>query len=202
MRETNKFHFFIFSKLFFILFTLPLREMAIGFATWVSVLLGTRTTSCHVTGRAWSADDRAPLAGIGKKDVRFGKTAAAKFRSTSTPRVCSWAWVRVDLRRSRSSKRAGFVVDSTRAWPPHRIAGVEGVRLACRLQVEWRKHRLGLYSKLRWKTSFRFAFGSNSKYEAVTPDHEIANSVSPDRAHVQFDPCAKRLSECNHVPAV
>ena len=36
------------------------------------------------------------------------------------------------------TKRAGrlFVVDSTRAWPPHRIAGVEGVRLACRLQVE------------------------------------------------------------------
>ena len=83
----------------------PLREMAIGFATWVSVLLGTRTTSCHVAGRAWSADDRAPLAGIGKKDVRFGKTAAAKFRSTSTPRVCSWAWVRVDLRRSTKRKR-------------------------------------------------------------------------------------------------
>ena len=36
------------------------------------------------------------------------------------------------------TKEAGrlFVVDSTRAWPPHRIAGVEGVRLACRLQVE------------------------------------------------------------------
>ena len=33
-------------------------------------------------------------------------------------------------------KRAGFVADSTRAWSPHRIAGVEGVRLACRLQVE------------------------------------------------------------------
>ena len=63
------------------------RNGHIGFATWVSVLLGTRTTSCHVAGRAWSADDRAPLAGIVKKDVRFGKTAAAKFRLTSTPRL-------------------------------------------------------------------------------------------------------------------
>ena len=34
-------------------------------------------------------------------------------------------------------KRAGFVADSIRAWSPHRIAGVEGVRLACRLQVEY-----------------------------------------------------------------
>ena len=33
-------------------------------------------------------------------------------------------------------KRAGFVVDSTRAWPLRLVAGVEGVRLSCRLQVE------------------------------------------------------------------
>ena len=43
------------------------------------------------------------------------------------------AWICVEVRRDEQS---GFVVDSTRAWPPHRIAGVEGVRLARRLQVE------------------------------------------------------------------
>ena len=29
-----------------------------------------------------------------------------------------------------------FKVNSAGAWPPQRIAGVEGLRLACRLQVE------------------------------------------------------------------
>ena len=44
------------------------------------------------------------------------------------------AWICVEVRRDEES--GPFVVDSTRAWPPHRIAGIEGVRLACRLQVE------------------------------------------------------------------
>ena len=84
------------------------REMAIYFATWVSVLPGTRTTSCHVVDRDLSRfglDPRtttARFAGMhGRQGVRFGKTGEANPRSTSTPTasVCGWAWVRVDLRR-------------------------------------------------------------------------------------------------------
>ena len=65
-----------------------LREMAICFATWVSVLLGTRTTSCHVVDRDLSLiRGRQPRAVSwdGRQGVRFGKTGEANPRSTSTP---------------------------------------------------------------------------------------------------------------------
>ena len=93
--------------------TTALREMAIGFTTWVSVLLGTRTTSCHVVGRAWSisADDRARLAGIGI-ERRSKERRAVWENSCSQAQVdfdaqctCSWAWVRVDLGRSTKRRR-------------------------------------------------------------------------------------------------
>ena len=86
--------------------TQALREMAICFATWVSVLLGTSTTSCNVVDRDLSLiRGRRPRAVCwdGRQGVRFGKTGEAnpRPRSTSTPSAsaCSWAWVRVDLRR-------------------------------------------------------------------------------------------------------
>ena len=114
-----------------------LREMAIDFTTWVSVLLGTRTTSCHVVGRAWSttADDRARLAGIGI-ERRSKERRAVWENSCSQVQVdfdaqctCSWAWVRVDLGRSTKRRRERVL------WPTQLELGLHIVSPASKACV-------------------------------------------------------------------
>ena len=112
-----------------------LRNMGLGTSC-------TRTTSCHVVGHAWDlqhADDRARLAhariGNKAKGVRFGKTAGRLRRPVCVVELES-AWI-----YGEEEQRAGSVVDAARAWfhltwPPQRIASIEGLRFACRLQVE------------------------------------------------------------------
>ena len=79
-----------------------LREISIGSATWVSVLLGTRATSCHIVDLAWDLEtwttvrsllpSETTACGLGKQMTTT--CTSATFRSTSTSSMCTWfEWI-------------------------------------------------------------------------------------------------------------
>ena len=174
--------------------------MAIGFTTWVSVLPSKRTTSCHFVDLAWDLDLQRTEHGLLGWETRHAvwetwqqKPRSANFRSTSVPRVCSWAWVRVDLRRR--GVESGYNLKSTQLeLCLHSVLPASKVYLslaASRIK-EMRTSRVSSCNeKIRYVSPF--ARGLHEAVRLQTPSHLTPSTCSGSmRSEVTLFECNQR----------